>query len=247
MANAYYHSLSSVKRFGGRYTDYMPIHEWLDASKAITTHFTHRALRHHDYGIQALLRVMDQQRIRRNDGLLVNSDGAVVNVEHVARQHVIEDCGFVPELNEWFDFAEITEKFGSPSSDSHDVAEEVQRQFGGQLCDYLPFATLEKASDWTDRFLFWYHSFGIFTFAEAIGSLVNIANQKYPTRVIAEAWASASVKTKANFFGTIFDARTILLHVRASGNCSWMHGHAEKLSQDRSLRKFADNSVPTGV
>lgn len=246
MANAYYHSLSSVKRFGGRCADYMPIHEWLDASKAITTHFTHRALRHHNYGIQALLRVMDQQQ-RSNNGLFHNSDGAVVNVEHVARQHVIEDCGFVPELNEWFDFAEITEKFGSPSFDSHDVAEAVQRQFGGQLCDYLPFATLEKTSDWTDRFLFWYHSFGIFTFAEAIGSLVNIANQTYPTRVIAEAWASQAVKTKVNFHGSLFDARAILLHVRASGDRSWMHGHAQKLSRDRSLRKFADNTVSAGV
>ena len=47
MANCYYHSKSSVKRWGGKTQDYQPIHDWMDESKKLSTHFAHRALRHH--------------------------------------------------------------------------------------------------------------------------------------------------------------------------------------------------------
>ena len=47
MANCYYHSLSSVKKWGGKPEDYQPIHDWFDESKKLTSHFAHRALRHH--------------------------------------------------------------------------------------------------------------------------------------------------------------------------------------------------------
>jgi hypothetical protein len=35
MANAYHHSLSSVKHFGGQTEDYQDIHNWFDESKKI--------------------------------------------------------------------------------------------------------------------------------------------------------------------------------------------------------------------
>jgi hypothetical protein len=53
MANCYYHSLSSVKKWGGKPEDYQPIHDWFDESKKIVAHFTHRALRHHAEGCYA--------------------------------------------------------------------------------------------------------------------------------------------------------------------------------------------------
>lgn len=51
MAHPYHHSLSSVKKWGGAVDDYLPIHNWFDASKQITADFRHRALRHHAEGI----------------------------------------------------------------------------------------------------------------------------------------------------------------------------------------------------
>jgi hypothetical protein len=51
MAHPYHHSLSSVRKWGGAVDDYLAIHSWFDASKAITADFRHRALRHHAEGI----------------------------------------------------------------------------------------------------------------------------------------------------------------------------------------------------
>lgn len=51
MAHPYHHSLSSIKKWGGRVEDYQFLHDWFDASKAIIADFRHRALRHHAEGI----------------------------------------------------------------------------------------------------------------------------------------------------------------------------------------------------
>ena len=50
MANCYHHSLSSVKKWGGKPEDYQAIHDWFDESKKIMADFRHRALRHHAEG-----------------------------------------------------------------------------------------------------------------------------------------------------------------------------------------------------
>ncbi len=59
MAHPYHHALSSVKKWGGEVSDYLPLHTWFDQSKAIAGDFRHRALRHHAEGIFML--VMDRQ------------------------------------------------------------------------------------------------------------------------------------------------------------------------------------------
>ena len=51
MSHPYHHALSCVKKWGGEPEDYLPIHNWFDASKESHCHFTHRALRHHAEGI----------------------------------------------------------------------------------------------------------------------------------------------------------------------------------------------------
>jgi hypothetical protein len=33
MATPYHHALSSVKKWGGNVEDYLPLHDWFDASK----------------------------------------------------------------------------------------------------------------------------------------------------------------------------------------------------------------------
>jgi len=43
--NPYHHSLSSAKKYGGEWQDYIRIHSWFDASKAHYADFRHRALR----------------------------------------------------------------------------------------------------------------------------------------------------------------------------------------------------------
>lgn len=94
MSHAYHHSLSSVKRWGGKVDDYLPIHTWFDESKAYMADPRHRALRHHTQGIFESENYFGTY--------ITNSDEKVVPVRLIGEQHVKEDCGFIPTVNDWF-------------------------------------------------------------------------------------------------------------------------------------------------
>ncbi len=93
MAHPYHHALSSVRRWGGVPEDYQPIHDWFDASKAITADFRHRALRHHAEGIFACEAVFGTT--------ITISTGRVVPVRLIGERHVVEDLGFIPGFADW--------------------------------------------------------------------------------------------------------------------------------------------------
>jgi hypothetical protein len=93
MANAYHHSLSSKKKWGGSVEDYMPIHDWFDASKEFHGDFRHRMLRHHSQGIFECERVFGST--------ITLSSGKVIPTKWVGEQHVTEDMGFIPSLSDW--------------------------------------------------------------------------------------------------------------------------------------------------
>ena len=93
MTHPYYHARSSARLFGGRPEDYLPIHNWFDATKESFCDFRHRALRHHAEGIFECERVFGTT--------IANSDGKEVPVRYIGEQHVIEDCGRVPSLEDW--------------------------------------------------------------------------------------------------------------------------------------------------
>ena len=95
MSHPYYHAKASVKSYGGSIEDYMPIHQWLDASKQYIADVRHRALRHHAQGIF---------ECEREFGITIeNSDGKKIPVRIIAEQHIVEDLGRVPSLNEWLE------------------------------------------------------------------------------------------------------------------------------------------------
>lgn len=82
MGHPYHHALSSVRRWGGSAEEYLPLHQWFDASKAILADFRHRALRHHAEGIFMLETVFG--------ATLTLSTGRVVPVRLIGEQHVRE-------------------------------------------------------------------------------------------------------------------------------------------------------------
>lgn len=47
----YLHAKNSVKSFGGKLEDYLPIHDFLDESKAHFPDMRHRAMLHNSFGI----------------------------------------------------------------------------------------------------------------------------------------------------------------------------------------------------
>ena len=95
MMHPYHHALSSVQRWGGTIEDYQPIHDWFDESKAFIADFRHRALRHHAEGIFLCERIFG--------ATLVNADGKVVPVRWVGEQHVKEDLGRIPSVQDWLE------------------------------------------------------------------------------------------------------------------------------------------------
>ena len=94
MAHPYDHSRSSAKKFGGVPEDYIAIHSWFDESKKMYAHWRHRALRHHAEGIfmaEAIFGVT-----------ITNSMGKKVPVRLIGEQHVKEDLGWIPSMQDWF-------------------------------------------------------------------------------------------------------------------------------------------------
>lgn len=90
---SYYHAVSSARKFGGVADDYVEIHTWFDESKAHMADFRHRALRHHSQGIF--------ECERRFGVTIVNSDLRKVPVRAIGEQHVMEDMGRIPSLQDW--------------------------------------------------------------------------------------------------------------------------------------------------
>lgn len=95
MSHPVHHSEKSVSIWGGKTSDYVKIHDWLDATKEVFADFRHRALRHHSQGIFEAERVFGHT--------ITNSDGKEVPVRYIAEQHIKEDCGGrIPTVSDWF-------------------------------------------------------------------------------------------------------------------------------------------------
>lgn len=91
MANPHIHSLSSVKRWGGKVEDYLPIHLNLDSCKACMNNNTARALTHNTWYIYEVIPKIFGYNI-------VNSDGKSIDTVDIAMLHVAEDfrMKFIP-------------------------------------------------------------------------------------------------------------------------------------------------------
>lgn len=91
MANPLIHSKSSVKRWGGKMEDYLPIHELLDSPKQTMNNNTSRFLTHNTWFAYHIIPKIFGYNI-------VNSDGKSVDTVDVAMLHILEDfrMKFIP-------------------------------------------------------------------------------------------------------------------------------------------------------
>jgi hypothetical protein len=87
------HGMVSAKKFGGKPEDYQKIHDFIDSSKAHIADIRHRALLHSSFGIYLCELVFGVN--------IVNSDGDLVSVRDIAEEHVIEDLGRIPSVQDW--------------------------------------------------------------------------------------------------------------------------------------------------
>lgn len=90
----YLHAEISAKKFGGTVDDYIAIHNWFDQSKAHFPDMRHRALLHSSFGIYLAEQVFGVFFLRK-------SDGKRIQVRDVGEQHVIDDMGRIPTVQDY--------------------------------------------------------------------------------------------------------------------------------------------------
>jgi hypothetical protein len=101
MSHPEVHAKNSARKFGGKPEDYLAIHHWFDDSKAYMADMRHRALKHHSAGIFECEKIFGKS--------FINSDNKTVYTRYVGEQHVVEDLGFIPSVEDWFETMEMQE------------------------------------------------------------------------------------------------------------------------------------------
>lgn len=93
MASCWTHATAAARRWGGEPEDYLAVHMWFDEPKNHVGDFRHRMLRHHTLGIaEALARFGES---------LTLSTGRTIPMRWVVEQHMIEDFGRIPSVQDW--------------------------------------------------------------------------------------------------------------------------------------------------
>lgn len=116
MSKPYFHALSSAKRFGGEWQDYIEIHDLMDSSKGAMPDNRHRALTHNSWFLSTIL-----EKVFGN--VIVNSAGRSVPVREIGEQHILEDFKgrFIPTAQDYLEHMEFQSWMnngvtGTPSS-----------------------------------------------------------------------------------------------------------------------------------
>ena len=107
------HGKVSVKKWGGQESDYQAIHDWLDQTKSHFPDMRHRALLHSSFGIY-----LCEQMFGIN---ITNSDGKLISVRDIAEQHVIDDMGRIPTVQDYLQDMPMYDWLGGPKRDKRRI------------------------------------------------------------------------------------------------------------------------------
>ena len=100
------HAKNSVKKFGGKVEDYLEIHNFMDSSKSVVPDMRHRAIFHSAFGCFIVEKVF---------GITIkNSDGEEVSTRDIAEEHILEDLGRIPTLQDWLNEMQFQDWMMSP-------------------------------------------------------------------------------------------------------------------------------------
>lgn len=100
----YIHCQLSVKKYKGSVEDYMKIHEWFDQTKAFIPDMRHRSILHNAFGIYLCQQVFGFT--------ITNSDDKIVSVRDIGEDHVLQDLGTIPTLQDCLGDIEMKDWFG---------------------------------------------------------------------------------------------------------------------------------------
>lgn len=95
MSKPLLHAKSSARKHGGKWEDYIDIHEFMDSSKSVIADGRHRALSHNTWFISFVIpKIFGEVR--------VNSDDKEYSVRDICEEHCAEDFrGFVPAASDY--------------------------------------------------------------------------------------------------------------------------------------------------
>lgn len=91
----YEHGKVSVRKWGGKIEDYQAIHDFIDSSKSSFPDMRHRAILHSSFGIYVTEKVFGIN--------IKNSNDRLVSVRDIAEQHVIDDMGRIPTVQDYLE------------------------------------------------------------------------------------------------------------------------------------------------
>lgn len=138
MANPMIHSKSSVKRWGGKVEDYLPIHELLDSCKVCFNDNRARTLTHNTWFIYHILPKIFGYNI-------INSDGKSVDVVDIGMLHVLEDFRFkfIPTPESYLKHMELQAWMNNgckniDEQESIQRAKEIKQQIENKMMELPP-------------------------------------------------------------------------------------------------------------
>jgi hypothetical protein len=139
MSHPYHHALSSVKKWGGEVEDYIKIHNWFDESKSMWADFRHRALRHHAEGIFMCETIFGST--------ITLSNGKSIPTRWVGEQHVKEDLGRIPSIQDWFSAITPQKWMGQTKKLEEELDDRPKKKHEDILVTYLKQIGLYTGED----------------------------------------------------------------------------------------------------
>lgn len=93
------HAKITAKKHGGKMEDYLDIHDFIDHTKEIVPDMRHRALLHSAFGCFMVEKIFGHVRL--------NSDGKEYSPRDIAEEHIIQDLGFIPTVQDYLQHLEL--------------------------------------------------------------------------------------------------------------------------------------------
>lgn len=134
MSKPFIHSLSSVRRHGGKPEDYIEIHNLMDSSKATIADSRHRALTHNSWFVGTILEKIFGVTI-------TNSDGRVISVRDIGEEHVLEDFGnrFIPTPQDYLEDLEMKDWMIQGKGQPPSSYKKLNKKLSGKITKIINF------------------------------------------------------------------------------------------------------------
>jgi hypothetical protein len=107
------HANISRKQHGGNIDDYLPIHNFIDSTKAAMPDVRHRAILHSAFGCFLVEQVFGTY--------ITNSDGKKVSTRDIAEEHIIQDLGFIPTLEKYLNNMQLQQWMSGTERGKHNL------------------------------------------------------------------------------------------------------------------------------